>query len=1409
MIHNFSKGLNTDVQVSLQPEGTYRFALNFVHNTTEGEQGAISNEPGTVVYCTLPEGFKIIGKTVLNDDIILFLVNSGTCIIGTIDTRLSAPTFIAVYDGRINTNVNSLGFSINNPIEALARIDYKGNRLVYFTDNTSKPKILNLDLTLSDIAAMGDNLIRYSNQQFDYNILKVGFVSIVENGGNLKTGTYQFAARFVNRTDNRSPIGVISEVIPVGKDGPFDTNIDNFDGDYDKDSGRAIKVNITCSDFLANIYPKVELIVIRYGYPSQVPIIEVVKTLTNTGNTISTVYTGNELVLEQLPIEAITVKPVIYDTVKCLEQLQGRLFRSNMTSNTDTLPFQKVANYIRGEWVITSISPSQGYKNIDNVINYKGYQRGEVYAFGIVFLYKDGRESAAYHIPADSAWSSNAVALGGGRFTPGKYQSTEFYPSGQNYPSGNILHYKAPTASQTPHFDASNFYPLGIEFTGINTALNSGLSVSERTEFDNTIAGYVIVRLDRLKKGNRSIYAQGYVSPIQHTYRDSWTGAGKDAHILDWVGRSPLLPFTVLTTGLTGATVSGFSSKTLDKNNDTLFTIPVSDTYNSYSLKKFGKESDNAGADIAGPGVVDGRSGDGFRHEGTTGRFFHLGHPQCFTAASSEVNNVKNFTFFSPEAIFEKLPNTSLSLQTILSTLIVAPSATKLDNGMIVHRTAGGMEPNSQTFRNWFWNPYTNSGVTSAIEGATPIPLTKVQYQSPRGEEALEPDYSIPLETGFGTKSLIEYQQIDSAIITLSSPYFSSYTDPALTNKHATMLKVGSTYDTISATTSPYSDTNPSTWGWGSLAGKEKGIYAINNSNYYAPIVNLISPVTNQYGSTANQDYLPVKVFTSESVISNSNGNTIQCFNGDTYIAKVGFKQSSAYPQRVFDPGSPDQCVPGNKDDIVTQSGGNIRYLTYLVYETTINTSFRHEFSQDLNSDGDTTDKGERGIPYYPKSIAGNVLGAAPALGEAKSINTQYNFQNFIYKYYSLPESFSIQRSFSTRTDYSEQGLEGEVFDAYREFRPGNFQDVPKNKGEIWDTFVYNNNLYVHTPRTLFKTSVNPIAQQGSSVGDIVLGIGGVFQLPPQELFTISGGYAGSISQFAGQLTPFGYIFPDVLQGKLFIFSEGIAEVNEGLTRYFQNNFKLIPSEVSYNDNPFNSKGVLSGYDYDFQRYLITYFDKAGNSATLSYYPKLKLWSSFHSYKPNYYISADNKFFSGNINLHKHNEGLFGNYYGVEYDSSLQLITNEAVLATKVFDNQIVNMQNRNSNSIIVDRTGDTAYWETETDSTAFDIAGVKTPNSLLYNQTFVPTHTDNEVLTSYDNKEYRLAIPRNNVINYQGGLGVTNLDTLTSGKATRLFNLRNRLKGKYLISNFTFNNSQNYKLIINYIQSIFRKNER
>lgn len=48
--NTFVKGLNQDVHPKHQLEGTYRFGLNGVVESTEGELPAVSNELGTV-YC--------------------------------------------------------------------------------------------------------------------------------------------------------------------------------------------------------------------------------------------------------------------------------------------------------------------------------------------------------------------------------------------------------------------------------------------------------------------------------------------------------------------------------------------------------------------------------------------------------------------------------------------------------------------------------------------------------------------------------------------------------------------------------------------------------------------------------------------------------------------------------------------------------------------------------------------------------------------------------------------------------------------------------------------------------------------------------------------------------------------------------------------------------------------------------------------------------------------------------------------------------------------------------------------------------------------------------------------------------------------------------------------------------------
>lgn len=55
-METFNKGLNLDSPNKLQPDGTYRFALNAILETIEGDYGSISNERGVEFCLGLAEG---------------------------------------------------------------------------------------------------------------------------------------------------------------------------------------------------------------------------------------------------------------------------------------------------------------------------------------------------------------------------------------------------------------------------------------------------------------------------------------------------------------------------------------------------------------------------------------------------------------------------------------------------------------------------------------------------------------------------------------------------------------------------------------------------------------------------------------------------------------------------------------------------------------------------------------------------------------------------------------------------------------------------------------------------------------------------------------------------------------------------------------------------------------------------------------------------------------------------------------------------------------------------------------------------------------------------------------------------------------------------------------------------------
>jgi hypothetical protein len=577
---------------------------------------------------------------------------------------------------------------------------------------------------------------------------------------------------------------------------------------------------------------------------------------------------------------------------------------------------------------------------------------------------------------------------------------------------------------------------------------------------------------------------------------------------------------------------------------------------------------------------------------------------------------------------------------------------------------------------------------------------------------------------------------------------------------------------------------------------------SISSAELKMYLSNVYSVNTSQYGSLKVADYIVAGYKKAPTVLDSS----LQVYGGDIFVTKFAIANKAEYRTKWFKgiAVTPDyENFENPADGCNNALALDLRCLFSFYVESTKNT--------DLRITNGT-------VSYYPKVDRDTFLGYDPALvSDSDFYNTQYSFENRLQVFVTNPTpEVNLIDGYFTRTIYSEEDITGTVGeDSYRNIKVNNFNDLPKHTGEIWDSFVFNNILFLHTPKTLWRSYVNQVAVQTTSVGSTYLGTGGLFTIPSQQIITEKGGYGGTVSQWGGCNTPFGYIFPDALQGKLFLLQgEGqLKEISsEGLTRYFNDSLLVFPeTSLNYIDNPFNNQGLVSGFDYEIKRYLLTKKIDT-NSFTISYNPFNDKFISFHSYIPSGYINLDNDLYSFDneteVTLEKHNDGDYGNFYGTIQPSYIEFVVNKdqtkgLLDQTKVLDNLVVQMQVTDpdsGNSIFPIRaTGDTIQIFNDKSNT-----GVI---NLKYSNTFGDIATRTQSLVKFVNNEFRISTPldamNNSVpqITTEGTIVNNNLNT------NNLY--RERMKGKYFIVKLVFSNTENLKVTLNYIKSLFRINSR
>lgn len=1359
-INSFEGGLNTDSAPERQEKNTYRYLLNGVDTSDKGELLKVTSEKGTTVFSGLliEEGWKVIGDTQINNDLVFLLVK-GTkgqpgydCIVGTVD-----------YNGVFTAVVNDplLGFNLDWPIQATARITFNNHRIVYFVDHNNPDRIVDLDSTepfnISE-ASLNSNT----------SLPIVNFIKMNDgNAGQLYTGVYQFVARYLNDDLSSSTFGLHSNPIPViddlkavGRDG------------YDGAAPDTLVNNKTIQLQLTNLDPNksiIEILAIRYVGLGLTAEVKRFYRGNYSGTTLDVEFTGLEETTD-IALEEVIVEPVSYISSKTITQKDNRLIRANLKAREDAA-FQLIANNIALTYDVEEEVYDQDnqqyfddYKGEKQTFDKKTFMSEEVYAFSMQVVYTDGTKSLAYHIPAinpDITWKSAddytvtlpvgynpTTTVLGQKWYPldfntqtngignksdlklGTYISQLKYEPNKDYPSTGISdgsgvfirHHLMPPVDIEPHFRNVGDVQY-IRYKAIKASIPdfSGLPADVLKD----IAGYVILRADR-DLNNRSVLAQGL---IQKSVKMTSVDLGNDT-----------TPYPFGDEFYVEA--PGFSNLTLITDGNPS-GIPEPDA-----------------------GFIAAHN---FQPTGSNPTTHNWAIP-----SSAILNDL--VTFYSPDFILGNVPLDPLNFKEKL-----------LIRGNIepvyfqYHTTGEASENNIDEHGIDLFCDYDENIAPRNLKYDT----AGQYYYNSNPTQLQEQTYVVPY--GLNNRKIYDHFNTPHYWIRVASG--APYQD---TNYIDLNMKIdnGFTNDDLSST-----------------------ITSTNITNTKA-LINLTKNVTQQYGPLGQLEYLPIAFIPNKDLIPSEfdgGGGKLRIFNGDIFISKFFVKNSALLEIQAFalnagDTGGSNVRIKKNIDNFTPYKGMPIQSGSYFFVESVVNTNYRHQIPAAPPSI-------VTGVPYYPKFDAETSLHTDPKFGNSTGYNLAYSKNNNLKTVPERPFGFISVANYPNRIIYSQQAVESEQLDAYRIFLANNFHDIPKNKGEIWNVFNFNNILYAHTPKSLFRTYTNEATALTGSFdsSDIYVGNGGMFPRPSTEVLTLNGGYAGTISQFAGTATPSGYIFPDILQGKMFKLNQGLEEIStQGVQIFFNENlnYYIDPSTGKYIDNPFKpgSKGILATYDAYRKRYIMTNHDT--DSFTLSYSFIVNKWRSFHSYTPHVYVSNDNRFFAidnskDTIKIYEHNVGNYLEFYeNPKSNFEVSIVVSSQGLPN-IPDNLSIKSicQDETLGRFIHQRTFNEirAY----NDKMNTDFIEIVTSNSNL-----TPI-AKNQIKAVEKNDSYKLALPKNYVIDDSLNIfDSSNLVTsLPLSDARWLF--RPRIKGDYSIIELIYNpeNTENYKFSINFIQVANRNN--
>ena len=1354
-------GLNRDTSPIDQPAGTYRYAKNAVIDI---KKMCIVSEKGDVLQKLGNNDESVVGYIVLDDnDIVIFTIdNLGSSRIGRWTSATSGlGTYTVLFDDTVCND--KLNFDVLFPIEGEYKINATDDVTVYWTDDNNPPRFMNLTNPPVPVAGL-DIEVTFDIFPKIASYPKV-ILNKVSSGGTLNVGTYYFTLQFVSETGATTNVLDVSNPIYINavSEGLADTPFgaaENYSAngymgaDAGTSSGKKILMDIRHID--------VSYAAVRPIFIKQVSGVRTAVQLPDkpiTGTTMTVQYTGYETA-EPFTLADAQVPRAAYKKAKTIAQVDDVLYLGNLVRTKIDLGYQKYANSIIIESV--QLDPNAGTNDNANASHqrdfagitvdglfrttnnnqgfgrsaydnyfFKGYDRDEVYAFYITWVLKDGSESMAYHIPGRAA--VNTLMQNGAREAD-LYDSVD-NPDDQPYLGPNVAYNASGLTARMYHLTTEGSTAPGSNGMGywqndnenyptvandpnndfqIWTVDADGNSVFTGNSLHNTpvrhhhfpaesISSQAQVQLP-VPDGNENLNAAEGASCMGaradqgggFIWDGAYTGMGYTTVYFNPMGfKAYNIPFPeeirelVLGYKIYYANRSSENATVIDHgmisepgrnnsdSNSIIIPMPTS-TFSDVSLNSPGNKQtgnhpvfDGYHSLITGDSIEAANVFKGCRY-----------HNLCDRSGGSASGYLDNGFHKGITVVADDDTGTfmgsSRATRLFIDWCRLRPSEYLAEYDYRAYTTGARLQNYS------FFGSFGNYVV----------PLAGKSYLPAGGADNVTvPGSSVQNENGTQTIILNVYP-IDRYLILSDDLNFNGLVSDA------NIYHVEEVHDAI-----PFDSVEPSF-----NAGGGAGWNAALDTRISSVFGNLYAIRDDVYNNFEEQNEL---VYTGHlyrtsglagaQIINPTSATAETVMGGDTFLGMVGItkmKMSNVVDVEAFGPAGG-----------INQVGIHPGHGTSLYFGDDLNPIYDHAthlFPTSSRShvamrERDPEDKSSAFFPAV--SFRSRLLqtGADTFYQRDYDFNDDYNAEGDIKLIipYNYKDPISTLEDFPTRIIRSVKYNQSGLTDNFRVFKPGQFRDLPRHRGELWRLEAMRSLLIPHMERSLMLTR----GKEELAVGAVAasLGSGDFFERDPSEVITTERGQGGTQSQWSGVVTTNGYFYVDVASKRCFLFTDKLEDITMGMFGWFQENMTQPLWEyalpIDY-DKPTINIGATAGHDAQLDRIILTYhylepskdmidifndYDYTFNRDTgtysfepktlnqpsqksiaitnltyftakywtISYYPALKAWGSFHDYGSIFYPYTNTKMYKleDNVSLYaaanlQHQKGTPGLFTG-------------------------------------------------------------------------------------------------------------------------------------------------------------------